>query len=322
MMLEVRDLKVHFDVSRRGRGRTVVQAVNEVSLHLERGEALGLVGESGSGKSTVGKAILQLVRPNAGSIRVGGEEMTQPDRERETRLRRTAQMVFQDPHSSLNPRMTILRSVAEPMILHTRLRGQAMRARVAELLGIVGLPQHFQFRYPHELSGGQKQRVCIARAIALDPDLLILDEPTSALDVSVQAQILEFLRSLQQDRGLSYLFISHNLAVVRHLCNRVAVMYLGRIVEEGPTEEVFRSPQHPYTRALLGAVPLPQARQPLAGDPLTGDIPSPVDLPPGCSFTSRCPQAIGGLCDVRAPDDFVRGPGHRARCHLHDPARA
>ena len=315
-MLEVRDLRVQFDISRRGRGKTIVRAVNAVSLRLAQGEALGLVGESGSGKSTVGKAILQLVSSSAGSIHVGGEDMTRPDRQQENRLRRMAQMVFQDPHSSLNPRMTIMRSVAEPMILHTPLRGTALRARVAELLEIVGLPRHFLFRYPHELSGGQKQRVCIARAIALDPELLILDEPTSALDVSVQAQILEFLRTLQEQRGLSYLFISHNLAVVRHICNRVAVMYLGGIVEEGPTEAVFREPQHPYTRALLRAVPLPQAVQPDAGQPRSGDIPSPTDLPRGCSFSSRCPEARAGLCDVRTPDEVERGPGHRARCHL------
>ena len=315
-MLEVSNLKVHFDVSRRGRGKTVVKAVNGVSLSLARGKALGLVGESGSGKSTIGKAILHLVRPGAGTIRVNDTDVTRPDRAQEKRLRRMAQMVFQDPHSSLNPRMSIMRSVAEPLILHTRIRGVALRQRVAELLDIVSLPRHFLFRYPHELSGGQKQRVCIARAIALDPGLLILDEPTSALDVSVQAQILEFLRQLQKDRGLSYLFISHNLAVVRHICDRVAVMYLGEIVEEGPTEAVFGRPQHPYTQALLRAVPLPQARQPEAGEPLRGDIPSPVDLPPGCSFSSRCPQAIAGMCDVERPPQVTVGHDHAARCHL------
>jgi oligopeptide/dipeptide ABC transporter ATP-binding protein len=316
-MLELRDLNVHFDIPKSGKGKTIVKAVNGVSLSVAKGEALGLVGESGSGKSTIGKAILHLVKPNSGTILVNDDDVSRPDKEQERRLRRSAQMIFQDPHSSLNPRMTIMRSVAEPLILHTRMRGSDLRARVAELLDIVGLPHQFLYRYPHELSGGQKQRVCIARAIALNPELLILDEPTSALDVSVQAQILEFLRTLQKDLGLSYLFISHNLAVVRHICGRVAVMYLGEIVEEGPTEAVFDAPQHPYTQALLRAVPLPQARQPDRGAPLHGDIPSPVDLPVGCNFSSRCPQMIAGTCDRLAPEETEIGVGHRVSCHLY-----
>ena len=321
-MLEIRDLNVHFDISKHGKGKTIVKAVNGVSLSLARGETLGLVGESGSGKSTIGKAILHLVPPTAGVIRVNDDDVSQPDKAQERRLRRTAQMVFQDPHSSLNPRMTIIRSVAEPLILHSKLRGVALRGRVAELLDTVGLPRQFLYRYPHELSGGQKQRVCIARAIALNPQLLILDEPTSALDVSVQAQILEFLRALQQDLGLSYLFISHNLAVVRHICSRVAVMYLGEIVEEGPTEAVFNAPKHPYTEALLRAVPLPQARQPERGEPLHGDIPSPIDLPVGCNFHSRCPRMIPGTCDRVAPEITTVGEQHIVNCHLHPPRPA
>lgn len=316
-MLEIDDLRVHFDIAGRGRHRAVVKAVNGVSLRLNKGETLGLVGESGSGKSTIGKAILHLVAPTDGRIRVNGEEVGTPDKARETRLRRSAQMVFQDPHSSLNPRMTILRSVAEPLVLHTSVRGPDLRRRVAGLLDTVGLPRQFLYRYPHELSGGQKQRVCIARAIALNPDLLILDEPTSALDVSVQAQILEFLRGLQRERGLSYLFISHNLAVVRQLCGRVAVMYLGEIVEEGPTEAVFDRPAHPYTQALLRAVPLPQARQPERGPPLQGDIPSPVDRPSGCGFHSRCPRMIAGTCERLGPGATHVGTAHLVRCHLH-----
>ncbi|MDP6707611.1 MAG: ATP-binding cassette domain-containing protein [Alphaproteobacteria bacterium] len=315
-MLEISDLKVHFDVSKRGRGKTSVKAVNGVSLNLAKGDALGLVGESGSGKSTIGKAVIHLVPATAGRIIIDGVDVTSLDRGLEQRLRRTAQMIFQDPHSALNPRMTILRSVAEPLILHTDTRGPALRNRVAELLEIVGLSRQFLYRYPHELSGGQKQRVCIARAIALNPELLILDEPTSALDVSVQAQILEFLKQLQAELDLSYLFISHNLAVVRYLCNRVAVMYLGEIVEEGPAEAVFEDPKHPYTQALLRAVPYPQAQQPDRGEPLSGDIPSPIDLPLGCNFFSRCPEAISGRCDKTAPvlepvDDF-----RRVSCHL------
>ena len=315
-MLELHDLKVHFDISRRGTAKTIVMAVNGISLTVKKGDCLGLVGESGSGKTTVGKAALHLVPITAGRLVIGGEEMTRIDRGQESTLRRKAQMVFQDPHAALNPRMTIERSVAEPLILHSDLRGTALSRRVAELLEIVGLSTQFLYRYPHELSGGQKQRVCIARAIALNPDLLILDEPTSALDVSVQSQILEFLKRLQSDLGLTYLFISHNLAVVRYLCNRVAVMYLGGIVEEGETEAIFGGPRHPYTQALLRAVPYPQAEQPERGEPLRGDIPSPIDLPKGCSFYSRCPVRISGTCDVVAPPDMRLADDHAARCHL------
>ena len=315
-MLELRDLRVHFDISKRGKGKTVVMAVNGVSLTIDKGDALGLVGESGSGKTTVGKAALHLVPITGGRFLIDGEDMTRLDRATERKLRRKAQIVFQDPHSSLNPRMTIYRSVAEPLILHTKVRGAAMRKRVSELLEVVGLPGQFLYRYPHELSGGQKQRVCIARALALNPELLILDEPTSALDVSVQSQILEFLKDLQKDLGLTYLFISHNLAVVRYICNRVAVMYLGGIVEEGHTEAVFGEPRHPYTQALLRAVPYPQAEQPDRGEPLTGDIPSPIDLPKGCSFHSRCPVRIAGTCETIDPPDVRLGDDHTARCHL------
>lgn len=314
-MLALEDLKVHFDVSRRRGERVVVKAVDGVTLELRKGEAFGLVGESGSGKSTIGKAALHLVPITAGRLIVDGEDLTRLDRASERRLRRKAQMIFQDPHSALNPRMTIMRSVAEPLVLHTGIRGVALTARVAELLEIVGLSRQFLYRYPHELSGGQKQRVCIARSIALEPDLLILDEPTSALDVSVQAQILEFLRRLQVDHGLTYLFISHNLAVVRYLCRRVAVMYLGVIVEEGETEALFTNPRHPYTQALLKAVPYPQAVQPDRGPPLAGDIPSPVDLPPGCRFHKRCPAFIPGLCDSREPPQVHDGNA-MVRCHL------
>ena len=316
-MLELRDLHVHFDVSRRGRGQTIVRAVNGVSLTVAKGEAVGLVGESGSGKSTVGKAALRLVDATDGRVRLDGEDVTRLGRAAQRPLRRKAQMVFQDPHSALNPRMTVLRSVAEPLILHSGLRGEALRRRVAGLLEIVGLQRQFLYRYPHELSGGQKQRVCIARAIALDPALLVLDEPTSALDVSVQAQILEFLKSLQEKMGLTFLFISHNLAVVRYLCTRVAVMYLGRIVEEGETEAVFSAPRHPYTEALLSAVPWPEAEQPAVRLLLGGDVPSPVDLPAGCSFHPRCPKRIAGRCDTAPPPEVAVAPGHRTACHLY-----
>ena len=319
-VLELRDLHVHFDVSGRRGSRIVVRAVNGVSLKISRGEAVGLVGESGSGKSTVGKAALRLVDATDGAVLLDGEDITRLRRADQRPLRRKAQMVFQDPHSALNPRMTVLRSVAEPLILHSELRGTALWRRVAELLEIVGLERQFLYRYPHELSGGQKQRVCIARAIALNPALLVLDEPTSALDVSVQAQILEFLKALQKEMGLTFLFISHNLAVVRYLCARVAVMYLGRIVEEGATEDVFNAPRHPYTEALLGAVPWPEAEQPAGREPLHGDVPSPVDLPPGCSFHTRCLRHVAGTCDAVPPPEVEVGPSHRTACHLYTPA--
>jgi peptide/nickel transport system ATP-binding protein/oligopeptide transport system ATP-binding protein len=235
-------------------------------------------------------------------------------------FRRVAQFVFQDPHSALNPRMTILRAVAEPLVLHTDLRGRALRAEVVGLLKLVGLAEQFLERYPHELSGGQKQRVCIARAIALKPKLLVLDEPTSALDVSVQAQILEVLKDLQRQFGLAYLFISHNLAVIRAVCPRVAVMYLGRIVEEGPTEEVFARPRHPYSEALIDAIPVPEGRQPERLVRLEGDIPSAIDLPAGCAFASRCPKKIPGRCDSEAPRRIEIAAGHRVACHLFDAA--
>lgn len=314
-MLEIDNLKVGFTV-KNGREKATLMAVNGVSLSINKGDAMGVVGESGSGKSTIGRTLLHLNHSSGGSFSLAGEDITHISRKREKQLREKAQMIFQDPHSALNPRMTILRSVAEPLILHTRLRGAKLRARVSELLEIVGLQQQFLYRYPHELSGGQKQRVCIARAIALNPELLVLDEPTSALDVSVQAQILEFLKKLQRERNLTYLFISHNLAVIRYVCNRVAVMYLGQIVEEGETEEIFQNPSHPYTQALLEAVPLPEAGQPRRGVPLTGDIPSPLNPPKGCAFSTRCERAMAGICDQQKPAHSEITKGHLVRCHL------
>lgn len=317
-MLETRDLTVNFPVKSGGK-KALLTAVNHVNLHIEKGDALGLVGESGSGKSTVGRTILHLNKSSGGNVILDGQDITQLKAADEKVLRRRAQMVFQDPHSALNPRMTIMRSVAEPLILHTNLRGAPLREKVGSLLEIVGLQKQFLYRYPHELSGGQKQRVCIARAIALNPELLVLDEPTSALDVSVQAQILEFLKSIQKELDLTYLFISHNLAVIRYVCNRIAVMYLGQIVEQGETEEVFNNPKHPYTRALLEAVPLPEPGQPRRGKPLVGDIPSPLDLPKGCFFNNRCEKAMAGICDVAPVSNFTVENGREVRCVLYDP---
>ncbi len=312
-MLEIENLKVHFPLPS---GQTV-RAVDGLTLKIAPGETMGLVGESGSGKSTVGKAALRLVDSTSGVIRIGDLDVTKARGRQMRKLRSRAQMVFQDPHSSLNPRMTIRRAVAEGLILNTSLRGKALRDKVAEMLEAMGLPAQFHDRFPHELSGGQKQRVCIARALALDPELLVLDEPTSALDVSVQAQILRVLRSLHEARPeLTQLFISHNLAVVRFLCQSVAVMYLGRIVEMGPVDRVFDAPSHPYTKALLSAVPVPEATRRPDRIRLQGDIPSPTALPTGCAFHTRCPIAKKDVCNVQEPPRIELQDGRLVRCHF------
>ncbi len=317
MLLEVQDLKKHFTVKRGLFDRGHLRAVDGVDLALAPGEACGLVGESGSGKSTVARLVLRLLTPTAGRILFDGDDIGGLEERDLAGLRERMQMVFQDPHSALNPRMTVFRSIAEPLVIHRRLGGLELRRQVEELLEIVGLSRQFMYRFPHELSGGQKQRVCIARAVALRPKLLVLDEPTSALDVSVQAQILEFLTDLRERLGLTYLFISHNLAVIRYVCDRVAVMYLGRIVEEGDTATVFEQPKHPYTQALLSSVPLPQAEQPDDAIILEGDIPSPIDVPPGCPFHTRCPQKIGPICETARPTLAPDATGRKIACHLY-----
>lgn len=312
-MLSINDLHVHFPLA----NGQIVRAVDGVSLSLRPGETLGLVGESGSGKTTVGKAALRLAPASSGSIRIGDLDVGTASGRDLRRLRRKAQIIFQDPHSSLNPRMTIRRAVSEGLVLNTSLRGRKLRDKVIETLITMGLPPQFHDRFPHELSGGQKQRVCIARALVLDPDLLVLDEPTSALDVSVQAQILGVLKDLREERpDMSQLFISHNLAVIRFLCHRVAVMYLGKIVEEGPVEQVFKQPCHPYTRALLSAVPVPEAGRRPDRTRLTGDIPSPTAVPEGCAFHTRCPVARKGLCDITPPPNEMLDGDHMGRCHF------
>jgi oligopeptide/dipeptide ABC transporter ATP-binding protein len=313
MLLELRGVSKHFAVG----GDKVLHAVTDVDLALDVGMALGLVGESGCGKSTLGRLCVRLLDPSDGEVRFDSRPIAAFDAAELRGYRRAAQFIFQDPHSALNPRMTILRSMAEPLLLHTGLRGHALTDRVRELLATVGLEQQFLHRYPHELSGGQKQRVCIARALALEPRLIVLDEPTSALDVSVQAQILQFLAELRERMNLAYLFISHNLAVIRALCPRVAVMYLGRIVEEGPTAAVFDRPQHPYTVALIDAIPVPEGHQPQRRIVLGGDIPSPINLPAGCAFQSRCAKAIAGQCERELPPTVDVAAGHRVRCHLY-----
>jgi oligopeptide/dipeptide ABC transporter ATP-binding protein len=318
-VLEVRGLRKYFD-GPRGRGSGRVRAVDGVDLTVGAGEVVGLVGESGAGKSTVGKCVVRLLRPTAGVVRVHGQDVTTLPQRRLRALRRRVHMVFQDPYSSLNPRMQIGDAVAEPLRMHGIARGRQAGQRAGEMLDRVGLPAGMWRRYPHELSGGQRQRAGLARSLVLSPSLLIADEPVSALDVSVQAAILNLLLDLQRDMGFSCLFIAHDLATVEFLCNRVAVMYLGRIVEEASRAEIFASPRHPYTQSLLSAVPLPdpalqRARRRVV---LAGDIPSPADPPPGCHFHTRCPVADLPRCAASEPVLTAAhgSSGHRTACHL------
>ena len=321
-LLQVRDLKVHFAVRRGLLQRTVgvSKAVDGVSFDVAKGTTLGLVGESGCGKSTTGRALLRLVPLTSGSVRLGGTDLGALSAGELRKERRRMQMIFQDPYASLNPRMTILDIVAEPLGVHGLVKTPRERLeKVAHLLQTVGLEPSYMRRYPHELSGGQRQRIGIARAISLSPELVIADEPVSALDVSIQAQIVNLLAQLQSDLGLTYVFIAHDLAVVRHLSREIAVMYLGRIVERAPAEELFARPVHPYTQALLSAIPIPdpkieRKRKRLV---LVGDVPSPLNPPSGCHFHTRCPY-VRDRCRVEAPALVERGVGHFAACHLNE----
>jgi peptide/nickel transport system ATP-binding protein len=319
-LLEVSDLKLHFPIQRGVFKRVVghVHAVDGVSLAVPQGRTLALVGESGCGKTTVGKGILQLLRPTAGSVRFDGIELTRLRGEALRRRRSDFQFIFQDPYSSMNPRMRVSDIVEEGMIAqHIGRSKEERRVRAEELFGQVGLSAQHLRRYPHEFSGGQRQRICIARALAVNPRLVICDEPTSALDVSVQAQILNLLKHLQNRLGLSYLFITHNLSVVAYLADRVAVMYLGRIVEEGPVSEVLENPRHPYTHALLSAVPRIEAGGERRVIRLEGELPSPASPPPGCHFHPRCPSAMP-VCRRNYPGESVSGD-HRVHCFLYPP---
>jgi oligopeptide/dipeptide ABC transporter ATP-binding protein len=316
--LDVKDLSMHFPIKQGLLRRTtsVVKAVRQVSFTLEAGDSYGVVGESGSGKTTLARAVLHLLKPTSGEIHFNGKNLASMNDEKLRQMRRHMQMVFQDPHSSLNPRKTILKSVGEPLIIFDKLSGKELASRVQELLELVGLGREHMYRFPHELSGGQKRRVGIARALALRPKLLMLDEPTSALDVSVQALTLNLLEELQDQLSLTYLFISHNLAVIRYVCDRVAVMYLGQIVEEGPVDELFDAPAHPYTKFLLSAVPSPEPQNDDDEQILEGDIPSPLDLPTGCAFHTRCPVKAGKICETVEPVTVKLGQAHSAACHL------
>ncbi len=319
-LLEVRDLKKHFPISKGvfSRVSSHVYAVDGISFHIERGETLGLVGESGCGKSTVGRTLLKLLEPTAGRILVNGEDITALDASQMLPYRRQMQMIYQDPYASLNPRMSAGEIVGEPLIIHRVGGARERRERVAHLFDRVGLRPELVHAFPHEFSGGQRQRIGIARALALNPELIVGDEPVSALDVSIQAQIINLLMDLQDELKLSYLFVAHDLAVVEHISDRVAVMYLGRIVEATDKTSLFEMPLHPYTEALLSAVPIPKAsaraRKRVI---LTGDVPSPINPPPGCHFHTRCPYAMD-RCRHEAPALREVRPKHWAACHLHD----
>jgi oligopeptide/dipeptide ABC transporter ATP-binding protein len=319
-LVEVRELKKHFPIYRGLLARVSghVYAVDGVSFSIGRGETLGLVGESGCGKSTVGRTLLKLLQPTSGRIFVDGADITDLDAARMFPYREKMQMIYQDPYASLNPRMTAGDIVGEPLIIHRVAAREERRDRVAALFERVGLRPELMSSYPHEFSGGQRQRIGIARALALDPELIIGDEPVSALDVSIQAQIINLLMDLQDEYQLSYLFVAHDLAVVEHISHRVAVMYLGHIVEITDKTSLFEMPLHPYSEALLSAVPVPKARA--RGRKrviLTGDVPSPINPPSGCHFHTRCPYAMA-RCRREAPTLREVKPAHWAACHLHD----
>lgn len=317
VLLQVEDLKMHFPIYRGVFQRQVgaVRAVDGVSFDVYRGETLGLVGESGCGKSTTGRAILQLYEPTAGNVHFDGKDLVKLKGEEMRQMRRKMQMIFQDPYASLNPRMTVGQLVGEPLQVHNVATGTEMKDRVAHLLELVNLNPSFATRYPHEFSGGQRQRIGVARALALQPSFIICDEPISALDVSIQAQVVNLLEELQEQFNLTYLFIAHDLSMVRHISKRVAVMYLGIIVELAEQEELYQKPLHPYTQALLSAVPIPD---PVADAKrkrmiLEGDVPSPANPPSGCRFRTRCPIAEA-VCAESRPEFREIKPGHFVAC--------
>jgi oligopeptide transport system ATP-binding protein len=318
-LVQARDVTLRFDLGGTGllgRGRRWLTAVDGVSLDIHRGEIVGLIGESGSGKSTFGRCLLRIHKPTSGEVRFDGGDVASLDGDGLRRFRQRTQMIFQDSFSALNPRMTVGGSIAEH--LHNQRFGSRVeiRARVAEMLDLIGLSTGFAERYPHELSGGQRQRVVIARAISTGPDFVVADEPVSALDVSIRAQIINLIRGLQQRMNLALLFISHDLSIIAHVSQRIAVMYLGELVEIADRETLFRSPLHPYTHALLSAVPLPDPKREKQRRRLTlvGEIPSPTSLPNGCRLQGRCPRATD-RCRQEAPDLAELAPGHRVACH-------
>lgn len=316
-ILEVKHLKKYFPLKK---GRTketdpCVKAVDDISLDLYEGETLGLVGESGCGKSTLGRTILRLHEPTSGEVIFRGEDVAKKSRKEMRKLREDMQFIFQDPYSSLNPRMTVFNILAEPLIAHGKFkRGPELEAYVKELMAKCGLPPYYCYRYPHEFSGGQRQRIGIARSLALNPSFIICDEPVSALDVSIQSQILNLMMDMQEENNISYIFISHDLSVVKHISDRVGVMYLGSLVELGDKEEIFSNPQHPYTRALMAAIPIADPDKRSEMKLIEGEIPSNVNLPAGCKFNPRCPFATD-KCRSEIPPVVETKPRHFVQCH-------
>ncbi|NGX37265.1 MAG: Oligopeptide transport ATP-binding protein OppF [Chlamydiae bacterium] len=311
-LISIRNLKKYYS-----QDKQIVKAINDISLDIYRGETLGLVGESGCGKSTVARCLLRLTDPTGGTIEYEGKSITALKGKELKAFRRQAGMIFQDPYASLNPRMTAGDIIAEPLQIHNLAKGAEKKRRIRELLELVGLPNESYARYPHEFSGGQRQRIGIARAISMNPGFIICDEPISALDVSVQAQIINLLKQLQEEIGLTYLFIAHDLRIVKYLSTRVAVMYLGQIMELAPSDELYKNPQHPYTQALLSAIPIPdpkieKARQRIV---LRGEVPSPINPPKGCPFVTRCPHATP-VCHHVRPEFKEISSNHFAACHL------
>jgi oligopeptide transport system ATP-binding protein len=318
VLLEARNIKKYFPIKKGLLLREVgqVRAVDDITLSVRRGETLGLVGESGCGKSTLGRTLIRLYEPTAGSLQLNGQDFLKLSGTELRQKRKNIQMIFQDPYAALDPRMTIGQIIGQPFEIHKILGAQEAEVRVKQLLELVGLKASQINRYPHEFSGGQRQRICIARAIALDPELIICDEPVSALDVSIQAQILNLLKDLQERLNLTYIFISHDLSVIEHVCDRVAVMYLGKIVELASRDELFNNPQHPYTQALLGAIPHVGEGKKQMKKSLGGDVPSPINPPSGCHFHPRCPHKMD-ICVTDRPQ--LEGSEHQASCWLVHP---
>jgi oligopeptide transport system ATP-binding protein len=322
-LIDVRDLKMHFPLTQGIIFQRVighVRAVDGISFSIERGQTLGLVGESGSGKTTIGRTIVRLYKPTSGQIVFGDKDLATMEGEELRLTRQRIQMVFQDPFASLNPRFTIGSLIAEPMYIYKVASGAEIRERTTELLRVVGLRPEYIDRYPHEFSGGQRQRIAVARALSINPEFVIADEPVSALDVSIRAQVLNLLQKLQKQFNLTYLFVSHDLSVVRHVADRIAVMYLGRIVELADRDELYAAPKHPYTKALLSAVPIPdpqieRRRQRII---LSGDLPSPINIPSGCRFHTRCPMAQPICREVEPVYEAKKGHEHYAACHFSE----
>ncbi len=321
-LVDVRDLKMHFPLTKGIVQRVVgyVRAVDGISFNIERGQTLGLVGESGSGKTTIGRTMVRLYKPTSGQILFGDQDLAKLNGEPLRQIRRRVQMVFQDPFASLNPRFTIGSLIAEPMHIYGVASKDEIRERTLELLRVVGLRSEYIDRYPHEFSGGQRQRIAVARALSINPEFVVADEPVSALDVSVRAQVLNLLQRLQKQFNLTYLFISHDMSVVRHVADRIAVMYLGKIVELSDRDELYAAPKHPYTKALLSAVPIPdpqieKRRQRII---LSGDLPSPINIPSGCRFHTRCPMAQQICREVEPAFERKEGREHYAACHFSE----